>query len=619
MKKLILVLASWLAFTPAYAANVNIDALPAASSVGGTDLLECEQGGVNNKCTAAQTAAYVYGLMSGDATTNGTGAITFATVNSNVGSFGSTTNCVTLTVNAKGLITAASAATCAPAVGSITGLGTGVGTWLATPSSANLFSALTTKTGSGGSAVFATGPTITSPTIGTAATFSFITGSTQCLHVDTSGVLSGTGSDCGSGGSGSVTSITPGAGLVSGVTASCTQTAITTTGTLSAARCINAQTGSTYTVLDGDRGKLVTLTNAAAIAVTLPQAGAASAFANGWNSTFMNIGATVVTITPTTSTINGAAAYRLFPGQSVTISSDGTNYQIDPGTTGGVTLSTQTGANYAIVAGDFGKLINLNNAANQVPTLPNANTLGANWFVQVCNIGAGSQTITPSTSTIGGASTFVLPAASAARPACVGIVSDGTNYSAAPEFAMDMSTPTAGTLAVARGGTGITSFGTGVATAMGSNVNTNGGLLTASTAAIASNAIVTGAGSGTALTGTTPGTGVLTALGTNLSAAGGMSSTIASGTSALGTSAISSGACATVVTTSATNTATTDVIWWGFNADPTSTTGYQASTNGMLTIIAYPTANNVNFKVCNNTSASVTPGATITLNWRVIR
>jgi uncharacterized membrane protein len=38
----------------------------------------------------------------------------------------------------------------------------------------------------------------------------------------------------------------------------------------------------------------------------------------------------------------------------------------------------------------------------------------------------------------------------------------------------------------------------------------------------------------------------------------------------------------------------------------------------MLTIIAYPSSNNVNFKVCNNTNSSVTPGA-ITLNWRVIR
>lgn len=94
--------------------------------------------------------------------------------------------------------------------------------------------------------------------------------------------------------------------------------------------------------------------------------------------------------------------------------------------------------------------------------------------------------------------------------------------------------------------------------------------------------------------------------------------TIASGTSALGTGAITSGACATVVTTTATGTATTDNIQADFNADPTATTGYAASANGMLTIIKYPTANNVNFKVCNNTSASVTPGA-VTLNWRVVR
>lgn len=94
--------------------------------------------------------------------------------------------------------------------------------------------------------------------------------------------------------------------------------------------------------------------------------------------------------------------------------------------------------------------------------------------------------------------------------------------------------------------------------------------------------------------------------------------TIASGTSALGTGAIASGTCASAVTTAATGTATTDVIWWGFNADPTSSTGYTPTANGMLTIIGYPSSNNVNWKVCNNTSASITPSA-ITLNWRVVR
>lgn len=94
--------------------------------------------------------------------------------------------------------------------------------------------------------------------------------------------------------------------------------------------------------------------------------------------------------------------------------------------------------------------------------------------------------------------------------------------------------------------------------------------------------------------------------------------TLASGTAVLGTSAISSGACATAVTVSAPGVLTTDFPDWGFNGDPTSTTGYSASVSGMLTIIAYPTTDNVNFKVCNNTAASVTPGA-LTLNWRVRR
>jgi hypothetical protein len=122
----------------------------------------------------------------------------------------------------------------------------------------------------------------------------------------------------------------------------------------------------------------------------------------------------------------------------------------------------------------------------------------------------------------------------------------------------------------------------------------------------------------TALCSTTPGSNVATAAAAALSAAGGLTSTIASGTSAMGTSAIGSGACATVVTTTATNTATTDVVLAGFNGDPTGVTGYAPTVNGMLSIISYPSSGNVNFKVCNNTSASITPGA-ITLNWRILR
>lgn len=57
-------------------------------------------------------------------------------------------------------------ATGLPVSTGISGLGTGVATWLATPSSANLISALTDETGTG-AAVFANSPTLVTPALGT--------------------------------------------------------------------------------------------------------------------------------------------------------------------------------------------------------------------------------------------------------------------------------------------------------------------------------------------------------------------------------------------------------------------------------------------------------------------
>lgn len=95
-----------------------------------------------------------------------------------------------------------------------------------------------------------------------------------------------------------------------------------------------------------------------------------------------------------------------------------------------------------------------------------------------------------------------------------------------------------------------------------------------------------------------------------------LTQTVASGTATMGTSAIASGACASAVTVSASGVASTDSIITSFNANPTSTTGYEAG--AMLTIIPYPTSGDVNFIVCNNTGSSITPSA-VTLNWRVVR
>lgn len=90
-----------------------------------------------------------------------------ATNNSDVGTFGSSTQTSQFTVNAQGLITQASTVTITPALGSIVGLGAGVATFLATPSSANLAAAVSNETGSG-ALVFAISPTLTTPVLGVA-------------------------------------------------------------------------------------------------------------------------------------------------------------------------------------------------------------------------------------------------------------------------------------------------------------------------------------------------------------------------------------------------------------------------------------------------------------------
>jgi hypothetical protein len=72
-----------------------------------------------------------------------------------------------ITVDAQGRITAAANGTPTVAISTgVTGLGTGVATFLGTPSSANLISAVTDETGTG-SLVFANSPVLVTPALGT--------------------------------------------------------------------------------------------------------------------------------------------------------------------------------------------------------------------------------------------------------------------------------------------------------------------------------------------------------------------------------------------------------------------------------------------------------------------
>lgn len=88
---------------------------------------------------------------------------------------------------------------------------------------------------------------------------------------------------------------------------------------------VNAQTGTSYTIATTDECKLTTFNNASATAATLQQA-TTPGFTSGAYFLTYNIGAGTVTITPTTSTINGASTLVLTQGQGAWIHSDGTNY-----------------------------------------------------------------------------------------------------------------------------------------------------------------------------------------------------------------------------------------------------------------------------------------------------
>jgi hypothetical protein len=132
------------------------------------------------------------------------------------------------------------------------------------------------------------------------------------------------------GGGGSVTSVGTGAGLTGGP--------ITGSGTISTTYAINAQTGTSYTFLTTDAATLVTFSNASSVAATLPVA-TTTGFGAGYSFDVENKGAGTVTITPTTSTINGAATLVVPQNTGCTVVSDGTNYQVSActpasGTTG---------------------------------------------------------------------------------------------------------------------------------------------------------------------------------------------------------------------------------------------------------------------------------------------
>lgn len=195
-----------------------------------------------------------------------------------------------------------------------------------------------------------------------------------------------------------------------------------------------------------------------------------------------------------------------------------------------------------------------------------------------------------------------------------------------------LTTNVTGTLPVANGGTGLTS-------------GTSGGILAftaagtlASSAALAANALVIGGGAGVAPSTTTTGTGVLTALGTNVGSAGAFTTNNAantftalqtfSGSSSVLASVLANAAETTTVSaTAATGTinfdvTTQSVLYYTTNASGNFTVNFRASSGTSLnTALATNQTVTVAFLVTNGgtayyNSAVTVDGVSVTPKWQ---
>ena len=435
--------------------------------------------------------------------------------------YGSATASPVFAVNAQGQITSVTNTTITPALGSITGFGTGVATFLATPTSANLAAAVSDETGTG-ALVFATSPTFVTPALGTPAS-GVVTNLTGTASININGSV------------GATTAYT-GAFTYISTSSTTNTTPVLSYNASNSNLSLGATVASTYlqAVMQNKSGTAGASTN---FAVSNDLGTDSSYYGEfGMNSSVFS------TSTPADFfSINNGVYYS--------------------GHDGDITYGSGNGYKTYLAWGTTGQSAHVINATGAIGLSTNLGTTPAGSGTS--GFGTSGQVLTSSGS--GAAPTWTTPTV-AAYPGA-GIANStgsawGTSYSTtgsgtvvalatSPTFVTPvLGTPTSATLTNATGlpvGTGISGLGTGVATALAVNVGSAGAFVTFNGAL------------------GTPSSGVAT----NLTGT-------ASGLSIGGNAATATSATSATTATNATNTAITDDTTTATSVYPTwvtTTTG----------------------------------------------
>lgn len=316
--------------TPSAATLTNATGLPVSTGISGLGT------GVAT-FLATPSSANLAAAVTGE---TGSGALVFATspalTTPNLG----TPSAVTLT-NATGL----------PVSTGISGLGANVATFLATPSSANLASAVTDETGSG-ALVFATSPTLTTPNLGTPSAVTLTNATGLPLTTGVTGVLAAANGGTGVNNSTRTLTINGNAGTLNFGAASKTLT-INNSLTLSGTDATTMTFPTTSaTIARTDAGQTFTGTNV----FTSPR------IVTGINDTNGN---ELFLFTATASAVNEVTLANAATGNAPTFTSSGSDSNIDlvfsaKGT--GQVKETVSGANYALASA-----YDVGTAPNEIP------------------------------------------------------------------------------------------------------------------------------------------------------------------------------------------------------------------------------------------------------------